>query len=320
MIAKAKAISHGRQAINYALRDGKLGFFLASNLMESLKPDEILKEFEMMQRYNERCKNKFLRFEIGIAPQDEKKLTRQDLQIICKQFSQSIGLQDNQWFACTHKDTDNLHIHLIANRINMDGEVFQTDFISNRAAKAAEELSRKLGLTIANEVYRMKQHQKEKTTAKRLDAKQQLQDIAYKEYRNSNNRSAKGFIDALKRKGVTVEPVRNQQNKIYGIRFHYNGETFKASEIGKEFGLRSLFRYYGQTISTKQSAQKHFEKPQFISQQPSQNQSSILETASSMLGGFLDIQSSGTDYDPDETEFQRQQQLKKKKKRRGVRM
>jgi hypothetical protein len=84
MIAKAKAISHGRQAINYVLREGKLGTMLASNLVESLTPDEILKEFEMMQRYYLHCKNKFLRFEIGIAPQDENSLTRNDLKVICR--------------------------------------------------------------------------------------------------------------------------------------------------------------------------------------------------------------------------------------------
>jgi len=68
-----------------------------------------------------------------------------------------MGLTDNQWFVATHKDTDNLYIHLIANRISIDGTVHQTDFISTRAAKAAEELSRKIGMTIANEVRRQKQ-------------------------------------------------------------------------------------------------------------------------------------------------------------------
>lgn len=52
MIAKAKAIAHGKQAINYALREGKMGKFIASNLISSEKPNEILQEFEMMQCYN----------------------------------------------------------------------------------------------------------------------------------------------------------------------------------------------------------------------------------------------------------------------------
>jgi len=37
--------------------------------------------------------------------------------------------------------------------------------------------------------------------------------------------------------------------------------------------------------------------------------------APSILGDLLEIQSTGTDYNPDEAEFLRQQKLKKKKKR-----
>jgi hypothetical protein len=54
-----------------------------------------------------------------------------------------------------------------------------------------------------------------------------------------------------KGKRVIIEPVRNKQNKIYGIRFQYKGQTFKASEIGKEFGLRSLFHHDGQSIDER---------------------------------------------------------------------
>lgn len=39
--------------------------------------------------------------------------------------------------------------------------------------------------------------------------------------------------------------MRNKQVKAYGFRFLYEGETFKESEIGREFGYRSLFRQFG---------------------------------------------------------------------------
>ena len=45
--------------------------------------------------------------------------------------------------AVTHKDTDNRHI--IANRISLYGEVYDTTFVSNRAAKVAKEISREFG-------------------------------------------------------------------------------------------------------------------------------------------------------------------------------
>lgn len=220
-----------------------------------------------------------------------------------------MGLTDNQWFACTHKDTDNLHIHLIANRINIDGAVYQTDFISNCAAKAAEELSRKMGLTIANEVKKQKQYEKQQTSPERFEIKKRLQDIAYKEFRNTGNKTPKSFIDALKRQRVTVEPVRNKQNKIYGIRFQFEGHNFKASEIGKEFGLRSLFHHYGQNIDAKPIQAKHFEKLQ-ISPQPEQSQSTT-----GIIGGLLNLPSPTSDYDSEEASLQRQTQAKKKKRR-----
>jgi hypothetical protein len=210
------------------------------------------------------------------------------------------GLTDNQWFAATHKDTDNLHIHLIANRINIDGAVYQTDFISNRAAKAAEELSRKMGLTIANEVRKQKKHEKQQMSPERYEIKKRLQDITYKEFRNPSNKTTKSFIDALKRQCVTVEPVRNKQNKIYGIRFQFEGQTFKASEIGKEFGLRSLFLHYGQNIDGSTATPKHFEKAQ-ASPQAEQNQSTA-----GIIGGLLDLPMPTSDYDADEAALQQQ--------------
>jgi hypothetical protein len=203
-----------------------------------------------------------------------------------------VGLTDSQWIPCTHKDTDNLHIHLIANRIDIEG----------------------MGLTIANEVRRTKEHLKQKSTPKRYEAKKQLQDIAHKEFRNANNKTAKDFVDALKRQGVIVELVRNKQHRIYGIRFGLGGETFKASEIDKEFGLRSLFLHYGQNIDGNTTNPKHFEQKQFTPQ----NQSAILETTTGIIGGLLDISALTSDYDADEVALKRQTQTKKKK-RRGVR-
>ena len=97
--------------------------------------------------YNSRCKNKFLRIEIGIAPKDEARMTFKALNRLALLFAKQMGLDDHQWVAVTHKDTDNLHIHIIANRISLEGQVYDTTFVSNRAAIVAEELSHKYGLT-----------------------------------------------------------------------------------------------------------------------------------------------------------------------------
>ena len=100
----------------------------------------------MVSDYNTRCRNKFLHIEIGIAPQDEKKLPVSELMGIAHLFAKQMGLDNHQWVAITHKDTDNRHIHIIANRISLYGEVYDTTFVSNGAAKkVAKEISREFG-------------------------------------------------------------------------------------------------------------------------------------------------------------------------------
>ena len=136
MIAKGKAIAHGGNAIDYALREGKLDKIVGRNMIESDAPADILREFEMVNQHNYRCKNKYMRYEIGISPQDIDKLKPEDMIKIARMFASKMGLQNHQWIACTHKDTGKPHIHLIANRIGVDGKVFDTTLMGRYLQKA----------------------------------------------------------------------------------------------------------------------------------------------------------------------------------------
>lgn len=260
MIGKGKAIAHGGNAINYALREDKLDTVVGRNMIESNIPADILREFEMVNQHNYRCKNKYMRYEIGVSPQDIDKLKLGDMRKIAWTFANRMGLQNHQWIACTHKDTGKPHIHLIANRIGVDGNVFDTTFMSNRSARIAEEISREMGLTIANDVRKekekqqRKQHQDTYSDPQRQRAKEILQRIAYSELRSNN--TLEGFLYGLERKGVGIELAKNKQCKIYGIRFSYDGQTFKASEIGREFGYRSIANNFSSSPEQSQSQQQ----------------------------------------------------------------
>ena len=48
------------------------------------------------------------------------------------------------------------------------------------------------------------------------------------------------FLYELHRSGVTIEHMKNKQGKVYGLKFTYDGHSFKTSEIGREFGFRTL--------------------------------------------------------------------------------
>ena len=187
MIGKCKAIAHGSNALEYIFREGKLDKALLFHNRCGTTPKEIYEEMKMVSDYNTRCRNKFLRIEIGIAPQDEKRLSLASVRNLASNFAIRMGLANHQWVAVTHKDTDNMHIHIIANRISLYGEVYDTTFVSNRAARVAEELSRKYGMTIAKEVKAERTHKKIKASPTREQIKQQVQKICYALLDNPNS-------------------------------------------------------------------------------------------------------------------------------------
>lgn len=334
MIAKCKAIAHGKTALEYIFRETK---FKNKLLIQNLCGDtaeRIYEEMSLVNRFNSRCRNKFLRMEIGIAPKDEAGMNWKRLQGIACEFIQAMQLQEHQVVAVTHKDTDNLHIHIIANRMNMNGAVYDTTFVSNKAARVAEELSRKHGLTIANEIRAEKRYQKPRANQTREVSKERLRAMAYGllgKYTNGGLNGYASFRYDLRRQGVIVEQMTNKKGSVYGLKFHFERQTFKASEIGREFGYNSLLKQFGLSYAAPYQSSVPIYQPKEPLQeeklQPTQNpEPSLVESVvevtegiASGVGGILDFQVHGEDYA--ETAFQRRLRHEaNKKKKRGRRM
>ena len=328
MIAKCKAIAHGGNALEYIFREGKLGRLLALHNLCGETPKEIHEEMKLIGDYNSRCKNRFLRIEIGIAPQDEPRMTFKILNRLALLFAKQMGLDDHQWVAVTHKDTDNLHIHIIANRISLEGQVYDTTFVSNRAARVAEELSRKYGLTIAKEVRSVLPYRKAQADPSRERTKQQVRNICYALLEKHKGKGLSGhsmFLYELNRSGVTIERMKNKQGTVYGMKFTYDGHSFKASEIGREFGFHTLPKQF--EIG---NAQKPIIQSSMI---PTKDSTPIVQVTGSVVDTALDaaesllsetgevtaLQTHGADYA--EIAWQRRlrnQAGKKKKRGRGI--
>ena len=129
-------------------------------------------------------------------------------------------------------------------------KVYDTTFVSNRAAKVAEEISREKGLTIAKEVKAEKKYQKEKVSQTREQTKKEVQQICYSlldKYRGTGITGHSMFLYELNKNGITIEHMKNKQGKVYGLKFSFGGQSFKASEIGREFGYRSLQKNFEPT-------------------------------------------------------------------------
>ena len=359
MIGKCKAIAHGSTALDYIFREGKLGSRLAFHNLCSREPKDIYEEMKMVSDYSTRCRNRFLRIEIGIAPQDEKELPVSELMRIAHLFAKQMGLDNHQWVAVTHKDTDNRHIHIIVNRISLYGDVYDTTFVSNRAARVAEEISRSKGLTIAKEVKAERMYQKAKSNPTREQTKQQVQKICYtllEKYKGTGITGHSMFLYDLNKNDIAIERMKNKQGKVYGLKFSYCGQTFKASEIGREFGYLSLQKNF--EIANKAETKETITKAHTIADKTTKNKvqsdtgyqlvppsrsyipptktnesssiaqavgnvaSTALNAAEEMIlgaGGLINPQTHGDDYAEMAWQRKLRNQAKKKKKRgRGI--
>ncbi len=225
-------------------------------------------------------------------------------------------LNNHQWIAVTHKDTDNLHIHLVANRIGMDSSVYQTDFVSNRASKTAEEISRAMHLTIAKDVKAKRIYKNERSRQLRNEKKAMLRMLAYTTLASCISKGKVGkeglglFMQKLKEQEVKIQGVRNKKNEVYGF--------FKASEIGREFGYRSLPRQFGLDILPQQGNTAvpvlKAEPQQFAAILASVFE--VVEEIMPNVGDLLDSQTVAVDYK--EMAFQKKhRKLSQQKRRRG---
>lgn len=197
--------------------------------------------------------------------------------------------------------------------------------MGNRSARAAEEISREMGLTIANDVHKLKQHTAKHADPTRQAIKERLQRIAYGEL-GKGHLDIKDFLTALRQLGVKIDPMKNKQDRIYGLQFEYAGQTFKASEIGREFGYRSLLNQFGITAHGQKGTSKvpqypvqRQELPQRSGQrQPERKQdpslgASLVEGAANTIGGLMTP--ARNDYDPMLAEWYESLKRKRKKKK-----
>ena len=164
------------------------------------------------------------------------------------------------------------------------------------------------------------------------------------------------FLYDLNKSGVTIERLKNKQGKVYGLKFSYNGQCFKASEIGREFGYHSLRKNF--EIANKAETKETITKAHTLAHETAKDKthsdtgyqlvppsrscilpkntndsssiaqavgnvaSTALNAAEEMIsgaGGLINPQTHGDDYAEMAWQHKLRNQAKKKKKRgRGI--
>lgn len=233
MVSKAKSIKGSSASIEYIQNDKALGdaLELDRNGIISHEPNEIMKEFRLLQEANAKCDKNTI--SMVISPSDEKKFTVPELREIGRKHLQGLGLEKNQYLMTLHQSTGKPHIHIIANRIDEKGKAVKDNFISLKSQTISEKIAKEYGLSTAKEM-------------------KKINDISLQPIKNEiknahsfsvqNSKTFEHYKDLMHSKGFEIKPTINKNNELQGFRIldKQSGLDFKASEIGKNFGAKNL--------------------------------------------------------------------------------
>ena len=251
MIAKATAIQHGQAMTNYATKNNRADIVKTNHLSDGLPPmgmwDEmVLHQSLFKQKYAKKpIELTSIRFELSPSEEEARNWTMEDWQKCLDEFIHEIdhiskvnhigkrkgkaatsvkptNIASSQYFAALHRDSKSgiPHLHLLVNRIDMNGNLNDVKFIGERAVMAAKAVNQHHGWKDAMDI---REERIEKITNVCMDVLRSMPVFDWNVYANR-----------LRDKGYDIELVRDKtgQAKVHGYRFTFGRTTIKASELG----------------------------------------------------------------------------------------
>lgn len=236
MVSKATATRGSSQAFDYLLDDKGHAQELDRNLITGDKGQELLAEFREVQAQNTNCINNT--YSIVLSPSNERSFTNDELRELGREHLKNLGfeLDNTQYLMTVHRSTDQPHVHILANRIDMQGNAHKDNFIGKRAQRSAEQIAERLGLTTARDI----QKNKELSFEPNIKAIRKEIQQAFNQAKQEPDFAS--FCSKMKSQGIEVREIHNSGGKLQGLRYVHSksGADLKASEVGKEFGAKTL--------------------------------------------------------------------------------
>lgn len=240
MIAKAVKGKGFRGALEYDLREQK-GHLLDTN-MAGDTPRSLAQEFGSIRALRPNLTKAVLHTSISIHP--DERLTDEQWKQVAQTYLDGMGFADCQYVVSKHTDTEHPHIHILANRISMSGEVVSDSHDYKRQEKIMRRLEKEFGLRsveLSKEVDKKALSKGEVEHVMRTGESsvrmrlQELVDNAIKGEPTLND-----FAARLAAYGVEIRLNEAKTGRVSGISFALDGVAMKGSDLGKGYTWNSL--------------------------------------------------------------------------------
>ncbi|ENY3784545.1 relaxase/mobilization nuclease domain-containing protein [Citrobacter koseri] len=245
----AKTGKSFKNRVDYILKDDHS--FICSNMSaDKNNVSDLTDEFKAVSSFRQDIKKPVFHAFLSL-PKDEK-LTDEKWQEIAKDYlkEMNIDIDKHQYICVRHNDTEQDHIHIVANRVGLDSSVWLGQHSAFNTIAACERLEVKHGLTITDGLKGQKSEVSAPTKAEIEQALRKGEKPARIVLQNALQAAMLGkpdlqtFIDRVQAVGIepafNVASTGNVAGVSFGIKNNEKNIYFKGSQLGKKYSWNTI--------------------------------------------------------------------------------
>ncbi|MBE0471977.1 MAG: relaxase/mobilization nuclease domain-containing protein [Methyloprofundus sp.] len=244
MKAKVNRGDGFRGVLDYALNSEKRPEIIGGTIA-GLNARQLAAEFGMVRKLRPDAKRPVWHCSLSLPPGDY--LSGEKWDAVVSDFMKEMGFSESTpYIAIRHRDTDKDHIHIVASRINLNGELWHGKWEARTAIEATQKLEKSHGLrlTAGLDASTGKKSLKKGESEMALRTEEQppklkLQNII-DEALSNGELTAVQFAETLALSGVEIKANLASTGRLNGFSFAIDGIAFKGSKLGKAYGWAGI--------------------------------------------------------------------------------
>lgn len=186
-----------------------------------------------------RLKNPVYHISLDFAHEDTPKLTDGLMAEIAREYMRRMGIENTQYVVCRHTDTEHQHLHIVANRVDNDGNSVSDRNDAVRNVAVCKALTREYGLHFSKGKVNVK---RERLRGKDK-VKYQIHDAVKAALPHCGSWS--DLCDRLAKQGIGTSFKFDRRNgNIVGVSFTKDGLSFSGSRIDRSMGFYKLDKLF----------------------------------------------------------------------------
>ena len=191
-----------------------------------------------------KLKNPVYHISLDFAHEDAAKLTDALMVEIAREYMRRMGIVNTQYIVSRHTDREHQHLHIVANRVDNDGNAISASNDRVRNVKICKALTREYGLHFS----KGKMNVKRDRLRGKDKVKYQIYDAIKAALPHCNCWS--DLCDRLAKQGIGVKFKYNRnEGKILGVSFTKDEISFSGSRIDRSMSFYKLDKLFGSRIT-----------------------------------------------------------------------